>query len=181
MVYTCGLRPLEGRCLKKQNIDLSSGEVVIECSKERKSRIVVMSDDMTALASRYAEHLQIAVPESEYFFPKEKSTIWSSSHFQSYFMRAFRLSHPEIPEEFLPRVRVYDLRHRFATAAIHRWLEQGTNLASRLPYLQMYMGHASLSSTLYYVHMLPEHLVKAAGVDWESLGKVFPGAELWQE
>ena len=64
MIYTCGLRPQEGRNLKKHNVNLNSGEVLIECSKKRKSRIVVMSDEMKALASRYATLLQIAYPKT---------------------------------------------------------------------------------------------------------------------
>ena len=181
LVYTCGLRPNEGRTLKKKHVNLNSGEITIECSKERRSRIVVMSDDMKALASKYFTLLNIFFPDEEPFFPSKCGGEHPAAFFQTNFSRFFAEANPAIPTDFLPRVRVYDLRHRFATAAIHRWLEQGKPIDTMLPYLQMYMGHARLSSTAYYIHLLPEHLVKANGMNWEKIGDVIPEVELWQD
>lgn len=180
MVYTCGMRPSESRLLKKSHVDLKSGEITILCSKERKSRIVVMSDDMLQLAKKYRLVLDLTFPDSEAFFPSIHGSVSAASFYQKHLVRLWASANSETPADFLPRVRVYDLRHRFATAAIHRWLDQKEDISSKLPYLQMYMGHRNLSSTTYYVHLLPENLVKTAGIDWESFGAIFPGAELWQ-
>ena len=54
LTYTCGLRPNEGRTLKKQNVDLNTGEVQILNTKMQKSRVVVMSDDMHSMIRTYA-------------------------------------------------------------------------------------------------------------------------------
>ena len=62
--------------------------------------------------------------------------------------------------------------HRFLV--IHRY----SPFSSMLPYLQMYMGHARLSSTAYYIHLLPEHLVRAGGMNWKEIGDILPGVEL---
>ena len=58
----------------------------------------------------------------------------------------FRMTYTDL----LPSVRVYDLRHRFATAVLNRWLDEKKDLSSRLPYLQTYMGHKDLEATAYY-------------------------------
>lgn len=71
LIYTCGLRPSEGRTLKKKNVDLHSGEITIECSKERRSRIVVMSDDMKALVAKYLTLLNTCFPDADFLFPKQ--------------------------------------------------------------------------------------------------------------
>lgn len=42
-----------------------------------------------------------------------------------------------------------------------------------LPYLSAYMGHSELTSTLYYVHLLPENLRRSKGVDWDFLSRVY--------
>ena len=42
-----------------------------------------------------------------------------------------------------------------------------------LPYLSAYMGHSELTSTLYYVHLLPENLRRSKGVDWVLLSRVY--------
>lgn len=181
LIYTCGLRPNEGRLLRRKHLDLHSGEITIECSKERRSRMVVMSDDMRALAGKYSNLLNAFFPDTDFYFPSKCGKEYPASFFQKYFVRFFAEANSDIPIDFLPRVRVYDLRHRFATAAIHRWLEQKKPIDVMLPYLQMYMGHARLSSTAYYIHLLPEHLAKENCVDWEQIDEALPEAELWQD
>ena len=69
MTYTCGLRPNEGRHLKRNEVDLNSGEVRIIETKWRKSRTIVMSEDMLFLARSYAGIRDAAFPGSAYFFP----------------------------------------------------------------------------------------------------------------
>jgi len=49
-----------------------------------------------------------------------------------------------------------------------------------LPYLQAYMGHETLAATAYYIHLLPEKLVKSSGIDWEALHELIPEVSVWQ-
>lgn len=181
LTYTCGLRPNEGRNLKKQDVDLNTGEVRILNTKMQKSRIVVMSDDMLSMAKTYSTLLDIAYPGSPYFFPSSNGTPYTAAWMQTKFKSFFAKANPEIPKEFLPAVRVYDLRHRFATTVLNRWLDDKKNINSRLPYLRTYMGHKNIEATAYYIHLLPENLMKSAGIDWESMGQIFPRAELWEK
>ena len=81
----------------------------------------------------------------------------------------------------LPDVRVYELRHRFATTVLNRWLDEKRDHSSRLPYLQTYMGHRELASTANSIYLLPEHLVKNAGIDWNSMNEILPRCELWEK
>ena len=41
---------------------------------------------------------------------------------------------------------------------VNKWIEEGIEINEYLPYLSAYMGHASFSSTFYYIHLLPERL-----------------------
>lgn len=181
MTYTCGLRPNEGRNLKRNEVDLNTGEVRVIETKKRKSRIIVMSDEMSSLARSYAAIRDAAFPESDYFFPAPDGGPYSAKWMQGKFKRFFALSKPDVPKDLLPSVRVYDLRHRFATAILNRWLDEKKELSSRLPYLQTYMGHKELEATAYYIHLLPENLVKSAGIDWESMNSLIPRVELWEK
>lgn len=70
--------------------------------------------------------------------------------------------------------------HRFATANLSRWLDRGIDIHSRLPYLQAYMGHKELAATAYYIHLLPENLVRSSGIDWDSMNRLVPEVELWE-
>jgi integrase len=180
LTYTCGLRPNEGRTLKKQDVDLHTGEVRILNTKMQKSRVVVMSDDMLSMAKTYMTLRNIAYPNSEYLFPSDDGAPYTAMWMQGKLKQFFARANPGIPREFLPPVRVYDFRHRFATAVLNRWLDEKKDIHSRLPYLRTYMGHKDLESTAYYIHLLPENLVKSSGINWDSMGEIFPRAELWE-
>ena len=54
------------------------------------------------------------------------------------------------------------LRHRFASAALSRWLDSGENLFNRLPYLRAYMGHKELSATVYDIHSFTVCIIQPA-------------------
>ena len=139
MTYTCGLRPGEGRNLKRNEVDLHSGELRIVDSKRHRSRTVVMSDDMATLCRSYVAIRDVAAPDSDYLFPARNGGPYTAVQMQEKFKKAFAASNPDIPEDLLPSVRVYDLRHRFATAVLNRWLDKKQDISSRLPYLQTYM------------------------------------------
>ena len=53
LIYTCGLRPNEGRELKCENVHLDTGEILVTNTKKKKERIVVMSRDMRSLMRPY--------------------------------------------------------------------------------------------------------------------------------
>lgn len=181
LTYTCGLRPMEGRTLRRDAVDLNTGEIQIVNSKRHRSRIVVMSDDMLSLMKHYVALRDAVASDSVYLFQNRKGIPYTAAFMQKKFSGFFKAANPDIPPEFLPCVRVYDLRHRFATAVINQWLDAGIDINSRLPYLQTYMGHNNIESTAYYIHLMPENISKSPTIDWNRLGEIFPRAELWQE
>lgn len=140
LIYTCGLRPNEGRMLKRESVNLATGEILITETKHRKERIVVMSDDMMELAASYSRMRGAAYPDSPYFFPDRNGNAYSAQWMQNKFRAFFAAANPGTDPDMLPAVRIYDLRHRFASAALNRWLDNGENLFNRLPYLRTYMG-----------------------------------------
>ena len=87
-----------------------------------------MSDEMNSLAKSYAAVRDAAFPESEFFFPSPFGGPYSAGWMQGKFKRFFALSKPDVPKDLLPSVRVYDLRHRFATAVLNRWLDEKKSL-----------------------------------------------------
>jgi len=175
LIYTCGLRPNEGRELLHKNVNIDTGEINVTNTKKKKDRLIVMSPDMLALCRDYAAR---GIPESEYFFPRSDGKCYTAAQQDKLFKKCWANANPDVPE--LPNVRTYDLRHRMASARLNRWLDEGANLNNKLPYLQAYMGHGKLSETAYYIHILPENLVKSAGIDWEALSAVLPEVTIWE-
>lgn len=174
LIYTCGLRPAEARTLKTENIYLDSGEVLITGTKRNKDRIVVMSEDMRTLCVDYNERRTRFPFESDYFFPRADGEAFASITILREFQRCWKNANPDIAEKNLPFVRVYDLRHRFATAAVQRWLDDGSDLNAKLPFLRAYMGHDSFAQTAYYIHLLPANLTQSTAVDWAVFDTLIP-------
>jgi len=71
-------------------------------------------------------------------------------------------------------IRPYDLRHNFAARIMMHWVDEGINIASMTSYLSAYMGHSNFSDTLYYIHLIPETLVKSSGIDWKRFSYIYP-------
>jgi len=174
LIYTCGLRPVEARTLRTENVFLDSGEVLIVQTKRNKDRIIVMSEDMRTLCVDYNEQRTCFPFESDYFFPQADGNALASATVLREFRRCWENANPDVPKEDLPSVRVYDLRHRFATAAVQRWLDDGSDLNAKLPFLRAYMGHDSFSQTAYYIHLLPANLTQSNAVDWSAFDTLIP-------
>lgn len=174
LIYTCGLRPGEGCNLLTENVRLNSGEILITRTKMNKERIVVMSDDMLALMRKYDLRRMIFSNGSRYFFPSANGEAFGGRKIHAVLNKAWTTA-ACTPQNPVPKkIRVYDLRHRFASACLNRWLDEGENLAAMLPYLSAYMGHKSMSETEYYIHILPENLTQTSAVDWSKLNAVIP-------
>ncbi len=171
LIYFCGLRPNEGRELRRDDVDFEKGTLLIRKNKTHKERQIPMADDVLELCRRYALKRDLLFPDSDYFFPspdgKPYSAKWLTRHFRQLWEQAF-------PEKQETRVRVYDLRHRYATAVMMQWLDQGEDLYSVLPYMSAYMGHSDFRDTAYYIHLMPEHLRKASSIDWNHFSALFP-------
>jgi integrase len=80
----------------------------------------------------------------------------------------------------LPKVRPYDLRHRFASTILQKWLTEERDFYAMLPYLRAYMGHEKFSHTAYYIHLLPENLLCSSGVDWSAIDSVNLEVTIWK-
>lgn len=173
MTYTCGLRPNEGRGLLTVNVDLATGEILITNTKKNKERIVVMGDEMLSLCRRYNARRNIFSNGSPYFFPASDGDAIAGAKVHAALNRAWSAA-TYTPQNPVPRsVRVYDLRHRFASACLNRSLDEGRDLMAMLPYLRAYMGHGKLSETAYYIHILPENLIKSPSIDWSVFNAMF--------
>jgi integrase len=174
LTYTCGLRPNESRELPRENICLDSGEILVANTKGNKERIVVMSGDMLAMCKEYDLRRNIFGGDNPYFFPSHDGGALTSSMIYAAFNKAWKAATQTKGSMRGRNVRVYDLRHRFASACLNRWLDNGENLMVMLPYLRAYMGHDQMDETAYYIHILPENLVKSSAIDWDAFNGMFP-------
>ena len=181
LIYTCGLRPNEGRTLLCQNVFLDSGEIIIKDTKKHKERIVVMSEDMNDLMKNFACLREKYHPNNIYFFPSKQGVPYTTKMLDWHFRNFIKKMYSNLNENEIPNVRIYDLRHRFASAVMIKWIDEKRDLYNALPYLSSYMGHAHFSATAYYIHLLPENLKNSESINWEAMGKIIPEVLPWRE
>lgn len=69
MIYTCGLRVSEARLLKVGDVDLEQGILSIHHSKKDNSRLVPMSDALTARCRDYSKNVHPYPKDTDTYFP----------------------------------------------------------------------------------------------------------------
>jgi integrase len=107
-------------------------------------------------------------PGRTYFFQSPKGGAYANDWLIAVFHQCWEMSGNGSSRG---RCVPYDFRHNFASQLLMRWTEEGKDLAAWLPYLSAYMGHASFSSTFYYIHLLPQRLSQ---MDFTHAGAVIP-------
>jgi integrase len=180
LMYTCGLRPTEARQLKSTDVNTKNGEILISKNKTHKERIVVMSEDMAILCKEYEAQRNDFFVRSDYYFPQVDGEAYSERQLEVLCQRCWRSANTGIPASQLPRLRPYDFRHRFASARLQKWLDEGRDLYTMLPYLRTYMGHEHIEDTAYYIHILPERFLQSPGIDWNHMDALVPEVAVWE-
>jgi integrase len=177
-VYCCGLRPVEARKLRVEDVDLNTGKLYIRESKGHKDRIVFMADDVTTLCRTYHGQANYLMPEREIFFPDSQGQLYSANWFLKEFRRVWTKT--GLPSSVENPPRLYDFRHTFATHRLYKWLREGKDVMAQLPYLSAYMGHAQLRDTYYYIHFVPELFAVMSGSDFSKYEQLLPEVE-WDD
>lgn len=171
LIFYCGLRPNEGREIMISDISLDDKTIFIRKNKTHKERIIPISDDVCEMIRDYMQKASAFKINSPYLFSSPKLDCYKSSWLRSQFLKLWK----EIkgPSD-RTRVRVYDLRHRFATTLMMKFLNEGEDLNNILPYMSSYMGHSSFEETAYYIHLLPDRLKASEAIDWKKMESVIP-------
>lgn len=154
LLYCCGLRCKEVRMLLCINVHTEEHYIDVIQSKGPKSRRIFISHELSEYLTDYNERINIIFPNREYYFPNSTGNCYSSQFISGNFRRFWLEAFPDFA--MTTRPRAYDFRHHFAWSNLNRWAAEGLDLNVMLPYLMRYMGHQSVSETLYYFHFVPE-------------------------
>jgi len=148
LLYSSGLRTVEARLLRVENVDLIHGVLDIQYSKGRDQHYVVLHDSMLPVLRRYDIAIRNIYPERVYFFPgNSKQPLY-----KEWIPLTFRVIWDSVNHS---RAVPYDLRHNYATANINRWGDKGFGFHDKFIYLSKSMGHKKLEGTRYYYSMVP--------------------------
>lgn len=153
LLYCCGLRCKEARTLKCRNVHADEQYIDILQSKGSKNRRIFISEELAEYLKGYDSGISVLFPDREYYFPHGDS-CYKGCMISKNFRRFWKKAYPDFEPGSRPRA--YDFRHHFAWANLNRWAADGLDLNVMLAYLMRYMGHQSVSETLYYFRFVPE-------------------------
>lgn len=162
------------RLIKLENLSLRAKNLIIPESKGHRDRMVVIPEELVGILEKYYPFLKNEFPQSEYLFPCQRfgGAAYTASWVRKSFHECWGNCHFELVAGNSPRP--YDFRHTFATYRIYKWMKQGADLRSMLPYLSAYMGHFCISHTAYYIHLVPEFFSEMSGMDMNLYASLIP-------
>ena len=173
----CGTRITETLQIGKTDVDLQNGTIVLLNAKNKKERIIPIAESITAKCRAYAVNSSLVkgFSTSEWFFPNNEGNPYEAGSLYSFYRTALHragISHGGRGRG----PRLHDLRHTFAVRVLQKWVRDGRDLTTALPYLAIYMGHEGLKASQHYLQltttMFPE-LIKAVE---KKFGWVIPEA-----
>ena len=152
LLYACGLRSGEALRLRREDVDLDTGKVLIRESKAHKLRVIFMHPQLLSLCRDYDERMELLCPEREPFFCNEKGTYWGRMAIIHWFHQIWDKL-PESGQQKGNPFTPHSFRHHYALTTLNRWYREGRDLNVMLPYLAEYMGHSDLNALDYYLHL----------------------------
>ena len=158
VMYFCGIRCVEARLLKTEDVHIDERYLIIRNSKNHNDRKLFITDEVVKVLNSLNDRLSLTIPDRKYFFSINVNRYLSSQFISTNFRKTWTMAGMSM--DVTPRPRAYDFRHHFACANIMRWIDDGKDVHAMLPYLMTYMGHSSLESTYYYIHLIPEFFSK---------------------
>ncbi len=174
VLYGAGLRISEALHLSLSDVDTftGGGTLRIRDSKNGQSRTIPITSRLTATLKAYIAAAHPAPDNSDHVFyskasdsPINQATVYL--RFRGY------LTDAGIPH-FTGGPHPHSLRHGFAVANLRRWAAGGADLATVLPYLACYMGHADLRGTQYYLRLTADAYPEVIAQAQIRFGYVIP-------
>ncbi|CAN5447511.1 tyrosine-type recombinase/integrase [soil metagenome] len=161
LLAATGLRISEALHLNRRDADLPRGVLTIRQTKFRKTRLVPLHPTTTAALRAYSALRDRTVPRdpSDRFFVSNQGYALPYSTVRTVFRK---LCDGLQIEGTRRRPRLHDLRHTFACRRVEAWSDAGTDLTHAIAALSVYLGHAKVTDTYWYLTATPDLLARAA-------------------
>lgn len=145
LMLEAGLRVGEVVAVRPEHLDMTTCRLTVREGKGAKDRVLWITDDLRDLVSSWTNRR----PDSAWLFPTRHGTQVATRQVRAMVSR--RAEKAEIQEA--ARVSPHTLRHTFATRLYRRTKD--------LRLVQKALGHASITTTQIYTHLVDEDLEEA--------------------
>jgi integrase len=163
-IYACGLRRSEVVKLRIRDVDLNGGIITVLSTKFGKDRLIPLHPEFRQQVREYSQKELNGITDSnKAFFPTSVGNFYSSRSIYGAFRRFLAdagISHGGKDKG----PRLHDLRHTFAVHCLKKWVKDGNDIDSAVPYLAAYLGHTHLRHSQVYLRltadMFPDVIAK---------------------
>ena len=173
-LYCCGTRINETLSIRKKDVDLEKGIILLTTTKNGKQRMVVMGEDLRRLYCKFADRTFYLLSDDDYIFTNSRGkridnkTIYN--HHRIFLKRAG-----------IPYVgggeglRVHDWRHHFIVYSFKQLSDSGLDMYTALPILSTYAGHKTIFATEKYLRLTMELFPHIKNKIQEKVETIFGG------
>ncbi|MCE9567505.1 MAG: tyrosine-type recombinase/integrase [Planctomycetes bacterium] len=161
LLAACGLRISEALHLENRDTDLVRGMLTIRETKFRKTRLVPLHPTAIEPLRAYVVERNRIVTNSqcERFFVNDRGLGLPYSTVRTVFRK---LCNALTMKATGRRPRLHDLRHTFACRRVEQWYDTGVDVAHAIAALSVYLGHAKVTDTYWYLTATPDLMARAA-------------------
>jgi integrase len=162
LLAATGLRISEALHLARPDVDLGRGRLIVRETKFRKTRLVPLHPSATEALRDYSVLRDRAFPTplSDRFFVNRSGLRLPYSTARTVFHKLCDAL--KIAGTGRRRPRLHDLRHTFACWRVETWADSGVDPSLAMASLSIYLGHAKVTDTYWYLTATPELLARAA-------------------
>ena len=168
-----GLRISETLRLVQDDVNFAQGVLKVRETKFGKTRLVPLHPTAVTALQAYAETRSriLKATASDRFFLSSRGLELPYSTVKGVFRRLCEsLRITGAPRQ---HPRLHDLRHTFACRRIEEWYAGGTRLDHAISALSVYLGHAKVTDTYWYLTATPDLMAMAAD-RFESFAQAKP-------
>ena len=175
-LYCCGTRINETLSIKKKDVDLEKGVILLTTTKNGSQRMVVMGEDLKNLYRRFADKTFYLLSDNDYIFTNacgnklDVKTIYN--HHRILLKRA---GIPYAGDGEGPRI--HDWRHHFSVYSFKQLSDSGLDMYTALPILSVYLGHKTIFATEKYLRLTMELFPYIKDKIQEKAAIIFGGTE----
>jgi integrase len=162
LLACAGLRISEVLHLAQDDVDFGQGLLKVRETKFRKTRLVPLHPTAVTALQAYADTRSrlLEDPRSDRFFLSDQGEGLPYSTVRGVFRRlCVPLGITGAPRR---RPRLHDIRHTFACRRVEQWYAAGTDLDHAISALSVYLGHAKVTDTYWYLTATPDLMIVAA-------------------
>ncbi len=155
LLYGAGLRLGEAVALRREEVDLRAGMLLIRETKFYKSRQLPIGPHLTRALAEYADAAPTCrgAGASAFFVNRRGNPLPPHTAWWNFAALRTRVG---------VSGRLHDLRHTFAVHRLLAWYREGADVQRLVPHLSTYLGHARMAATQRYLTMTPELLEQAS-------------------